>query len=111
MNAEQEKAVSGLRECVKAVDGRQSVTITGCDDQSIGWCTNPAALLSVIDDAAERLALWEWLPAMACHVSQNSVLGGPNWVVVDVDGEVIGGGMSPVEAIADAKRLVESARE
>lgn len=54
-------------------------------------------------EASRELDLWRWLTEMLCTVHRDSVIGAPLWVVCDVDGEVIGRGDSPVEAIANAK--------
>jgi hypothetical protein len=54
-------------------------------------------------DASSRLALWDWLTEMGCTVQQNSDVNGPRWCVLDVDGEIVGGGATPIEAIEVAK--------
>jgi hypothetical protein len=53
--------------------------------------------------ASSRLALWDWLTEMRCMVQENSDVNGPRWCVLDVDGEILGGGATPLDAIRDAK--------
>lgn len=60
------------------------------------------------NSAEKRLRLWEWLADMRCNVHRNSVIGQPDWYVIDVDREVIGnGGYSPEDAIEQARLRVE----
>lgn len=62
------------------------------------------SLLRLLHD---RLGLWEWVTEMACTVQQDSVLGRQPWMVIDVDGDVLGRGDEPHTAIEDARRKIE----
>lgn len=61
--------------------------------------------------AAERKAkhfqqaveLWNWCADMGCTVQRNSTLGQPDWGCLDVDGELLGLGWSPTDAIEQAR--------
>lgn len=57
----------------------------------------------VIDNLRAELALWRWLTDMACTVQQDSVVGRPPWMVLDVDGDVLGRGDTPEAAILNAQ--------
>lgn len=82
----------------KAIDAAIWVTCSPCEwvwthDQQV-------AMARYCIEAAKELALWKWLTDMRCTVSEGAP--GP-WAVLDVDGEVLGRGASPQEAIANAK--------
>lgn len=59
--------------------------------------------LEVLRSILVELELWQWLTDMACTVQANSDINAMKWAVVDVDGEIIGVGNTPVEAIENAK--------
>lgn len=65
----------------------------------------------VIDAALRELVLWRWTTEMQLIVQAmaSTVPGKPEWVVMDVDGDWMGHGFTPQEAIADAKSRVEGA--
>lgn len=50
----------------------------------------------------ERAKLWEWLVEMRCNVELNSTIPAERWSVLDVDGDVIGTGPTPDDAIRNA---------
>lgn len=66
----------------------------------------------VIDAALRELALWRWTAEMQLIVQAmaSSVPDKPEWVVMDVDGDWMGHGLTPQEAIADARSRVEGAQ-
>lgn len=62
-------------------------------------------------DAEAKLSLWEWMAMMRCNVHRNATLGLPDWYVTDVDGQAIGSGYSPEDAIRQAQKRVEGTSE
>ena len=64
-------------------------------------------LMVEIRDALRELRLWRWMLEMRLHLERNSIIGGPAWVIVDVDDEAIGGGADPVSAMIAAHNSVE----
>jgi hypothetical protein len=59
----------------------------------------------IVGELLEKLALWKWLTEYRCTVQENAVVGAGRWCVLDVDGDVLGRGGTPEDAIADARRL------
>lgn len=60
------------------------------------------AMARYIMRASRELDLWRWLTENRCIVQENAVVGAPLWAVLDVDGNVIGQGNTPIDAIAAA---------
>lgn len=59
-------------------------------------------------EAEYKVALWEWMVRMRCHVVEDAdITHSDRWVVVDIDGETIERGVSPQSAIECAKAKVE----
>ena len=63
----------------------------------------------VIDDAIRQLVNWRWTTRMGLVVQAmaSECAGKPDWAVLDVDGDVLGFGKTPMEAIESAKKEVE----
>lgn len=58
----------------------------------------------VIDEAIRQLVNWRWTTNM--HLVVQAMASKPDWAVIDVDGDVLGFGDTPMEAIEAAKKEV-----
>lgn len=55
-------------------------------------------------DAEYKVALWDWMVLMRCHIVEDAdITRADRWLVVDVDGDVVERGVSPQSAIECAK--------
>ena len=63
----------------------------------------------VIDDALRQLENWRWAARMGLVVQAmaSECAGKPDWAVLDVDGDMLGYGSTPMDAIKAAKKEVE----
>ena len=63
----------------------------------------------VIDDALRQLENWRWTARMGLVVQAmaSECAGKPDWAVLDVDGDMLGYGSTPMDAIKAAKKEVE----
>ena len=52
--------------------------------------------------ATASLSAWNWLADSKCTVQRNSVEGAPDWFVFDIDGDFLGSGGTPIDAIRTA---------
>lgn len=57
-------------------------------------------------EAAKRLSLWQWTIDMELTVNREAAES-PKWAVLDVDGEVLGRGETPEDAIIAAQLKVQ----
>ena len=58
-------------------------------------------------DALAKLELWQWMARMGLNVCRNAVIGSPEWFASDIDGDAVGWGYSPEDAIRQSRIRVE----
>lgn len=65
-------------------------------------------LLNHYRNQCEELSLWRWLVEMHCNIFLDAdITRADKWLVVDIDGDSVGRGETPIAAIENARTRIE----